>query len=279
MNFGIGTLDCDPETLMTAVRRWQDLTTVEFETLDPEKTVAVLPVGAIEQHGPHLPVATDALVAAAVAEAAVRAAADLPVLLLPTMPVGKSNEHIDFPGTLTLPAETLIALWREIGESVARAGLRKMLFINAHGGQPQVMEIVARELRVRHEMLCVSSSWWHMGLPEGLVPPDEKRHGIHGGLVETSLILHLAPDLVHMDKAQDFKPVMAEIATTNDKLTYVGGVGIGWQAQDIHPAGVAGNAKAATAEIGNAVFDHVVAGYRKLLAEISAYPLSRIKRR
>jgi creatinine amidohydrolase len=270
----------DPETLMIATRRWQDLTTVDFESLDPEKTVAVLPVGAVEQHGPHLPVATDALVAQAVAEAAVAAADDrLPILLLPTMPVGKSNEHIDFPGTLTLPAETLIALWRELGESVARSGIRKMLFINAHGGQPQVMEIVARELRVRQEMLCVTSSWWHMGTPEGLIPPDEARHGIHGGMVETSLILHLAPDLVHMDKAENFTPVMAEIASDHEKLTYVGGVGIGWQAQDIHPAGVAGDATKATPEIGKAVFDHVIAGYARLLAEISEYPLSRIKRR
>ncbi|WP_436639283.1 creatininase family protein [Microbaculum sp. FT89] len=265
---------------MTAVRHWQDLTTVDFESLDPDRTVAVLPVGAIEQHGPHLPVATDALVAGAVAEAAVAAAdPDLPVLLLPLMPVGKSNEHIDFPGTLTLPAETLIAVWREIGESVARSGLRKVLFINSHGGQPQVMEIVARELRVRHEMFCVSSSWWQMGTPEDLVPPHEARHGIHGGLVETSLILHLAPDLVRMDKAEDFRPVMAEIAGDYEKLTYLGGVGIGWQAQDIHPAGVAGDASKATADIGKAIFDHVVAGYAKLLAEISAYPLSRIRKR
>lgn len=264
---------------MTRAHRWQDLTTVDFESLDPQTTVAVLPVGAIEQHGPHLPLATDALVADAVANAAVDAAADLPVLLLPTMPVGKSNEHIDFPGTLTLPAETLIGLWREIGESVARSGIRKLLMINAHGGQPQIMEIVARELRVRCDMLCVTSSWWHMGMPDGLVPDDEQRHGIHGGLVETSLVLHLAPDLVRMDKAEDFTPVMAEIAADNEKLTYVGGVGIGWQAQDIHPAGVAGNAAAATPELGRAVFDHVVEGYVKLLGEVSAYPLSRIKRR
>ncbi|MEJ8573923.1 creatininase family protein [Microbaculum marinum] len=268
---------------MTLAHRWQDLTTVEFETLDPDTTVAVLPVGAIEQHGPHLPLATDALVAERVAAAAVETATagdpDLPVLLLPTMPVGKSNEHIDFPGTLTLTAESLIALWREIGESVARSGIRKLLMVNAHGGQPQVMEIVARELRVRCEMLCVSSSWWHMGLPEGLVPAEEQRHGIHGGMVETSLVLHLAPDLVRMEHAADFRPVMAEIAADNEKLTYVGGVGIGWQAQDIHPAGVAGNAAAATAELGKAIFDHVVSGYVRLLAEISAYPLSRIQRR
>lgn len=264
---------------MTRARRWQDLTTVDFDDLDPASTVAVLPVGAIEQHGPHLPVETDALIAGRIAEAAVEAVPELPVLLLPLMPVGKSNEHIDYPGTLTLPVETLIALWREIGESVARSGIRKLLFINSHGGQPQVMEIVARELRVRRQMLCVTSNWWHMGLPDGLIPAEEERHGIHGGLVETSLVLHLRPDLVRMDRAEDFQPVMAEIEGDTEKLTYVGGVGIGWQAQDIHPAGVAGNAAAATPEIGARIFDHVVAGYAKLLGEITAYPLSRIKSR
>lgn len=264
---------------MTGPRRWQDLTTVDFETLDPECTVAVLPVGAIEQHGPHLPLATDALIAERIAAAAVERAGDLPILLLPTMPVGKSNEHIDYPGTLTLPAETLIGLWRDLGRSVSRSGVRKLLFINSHGGQPQVMEIVGRELRIGEEMLCVTSSWWHMGLPDGLIPEGERRHGIHGGTVETSLMLHLAPDLVRMDRAQDFTPVMAEIAGQTERLTYVGGVGIGWQAQDIHPAGVAGNARAATAQIGATIFEHVVAGYVTLLREVSAYPLSRLKRR
>jgi creatinine amidohydrolase len=232
-----------PETLMSAARRWQDLTTSDFESLDPERTVAVMALGAIEQHGPHLPLVTDALIAGAVAERAV-AAARVPTVLLPASAVGKSDEHIDFPGTLTLSAETLIAAWREIGESVARSGLRKLLFINAHGGQPQVMEIVARELRIRQRMMCVTSGWWHMGLPEGLIPEDERRHGIHGGMVETSLMLHLAPDLVRMDRAENFRPVMAEMEASNRRLTHVGGVGIGWQAQDIHPAGVAGNAAA-----------------------------------
>lgn len=262
------------------IRRWQDLTTVDFEGLDRERTVAVLPLGAIEQHGPHLPLSTDAVIAE---EMAIRALEqvpdDVPALLMPTLDIGKSNEHLAYPGTLTLSAKTLMDQWLEVAEGVHRAGLAKIMFVNAHGGQPQVMEIVARELRVRRQMLCVTSNWWHMGLPDGLIPAEEERHGIHGGLVETSLVLHLRPDLVRMDRAEDFQPVMAEIEGDTEKLTYVGGVGIGWQAQDIHPAGVAGNAAAATPEIGARIFDHVVAGYAKLLGEITAYPLSRIKSR
>ena len=162
---------------------------------------------------------------------------------------------------------------------MSRAGLAKLLFINAHGGQPQVMEIVARELRVRHGMLAVSSSWWHMGLPEGLVAADEVRHGIHGGTVETAIMLHLRPDLVRMDKAENFVSVLPETEAANDRLRYVGGVGIGWQAQDLHPAGVAGDAGAATAELGERIVAHVTAGLAELVAEVSRHPLSSIKSR
>ncbi len=262
------------------IHRWQDLTTVDFERLDRDCTVAVLPLGAIEQHGPHLPLSTDAVIAEEMATRALeKLPDDMPALLMPTLAVGKSNEHLAYPGTLTLSAKTLMDQWFEVAEGVHRAGLAKILFVNAHGGQPQVMEIVARELRVRHGMLAVSSSWWQMGLPDGLVDPDEARHGIHGGTVETSIMLHLRPELVRMDKAENFVSVLPETEAANQRLRYVGGVGIGWQAQDIHPAGVAGDASAATAELGAQIVDHVAAGLATLVAEVSRHPLSSIKTR
>jgi len=138
---------------MARLRHWQDLTSRQFEDLDPARTVAVLPIGATEQHGPHLPVGVDAMIAQAIsAQAFAELPETVPALLLPTSRIGKSNEHIDFPGTLTFSAATLGAMWFEIGESVARAGLRKLVFVNSHGGQPQVMEIVARDLRVKLQM-------------------------------------------------------------------------------------------------------------------------------
>ncbi|MGP1395928.1 MAG: creatininase family protein [Inquilinaceae bacterium] len=262
------------------LRHWQDLTTVDFKGLDPERTVAVMPLGAIEQHGPHLPLSTDAVIAEEMARRALDLVpADVPALLLPTMAIGKSNEHLAYPGTLTLTAKTLIDVWFETAEGVKRAGLAKILFVNAHGGQPQVMEIVARELRVRHGLLAVSSSWWHMGLPDGLVDADEARHGIHGGTVETSIMLHLRPDLVRMDRAADFVSVLPETEAANERLRYVGGVGIGWQAQDLHPDGAAGDASAATADIGARVVAHVTQGLAELVAEVSRHPLSSVKNR
>ncbi len=265
---------------MTAYREWRDLTTKAFSELDPETSVAVLPVGAIEQHGPHLPVSTDAVIAEAVARRGLeRLDGSFTALLLPPQSIGKSNEHLAFPGTLTFSAEQLISLWTAIGEGVHRAGLRKIVFLNAHGGQPQVMEIVARELRVRYSMMAVSSSWWHMGFPEGLIPPDEQRHGIHGGLVETSMMLHLKPDLVKTELAADFRPVMADMEGEYRRLRHLGDVSIGWQAQDIHEDGVAGDAASASAEIGRQIFDHVAAAFAELVTEASRFPLERIRPR
>src|SRR5882757_9215295 len=167
-------------------RQWVEMTTEDFQESDMASAIAILPVAAIEQHGPHLPVEVDTAINRGVlARAMELLPADLPVTVLPAMPVGKSNEHAAFPGTLTLSAETLIRLWTEIGESVAAAGIRKLVIFNSHGGQPQIMDIVARDLRARRRMLVVAVNYWGLGLPNGLFPETELTHGLHGGSVET----------------------------------------------------------------------------------------------
>ena len=175
--------------------------------------------------------------------------------------------------------EPLTRLWLEIGESVMRAGIRKLVIFNSHGGQPQIMNIVQRELRVRHGMMVVGLSWPAMGLPEGMFDANERKNGIHAGDVETSMMLHLRPDLVHMDKAQNFRTTMEEIDGRFEKLTILGGVSIGWQVQDLNPNGAAGDATKATAEKGKAVVDHVAKNFAKLLAEVADYPLELIRQR
>lgn len=266
---------------MTAdVRAWRNLAWPDFEDLDPDHTVALVPVGAIEQHGPHLPVAVDALIAEEIARrAAARVQGKATILILPTQQIGKSTEHIAYPGTLTLCSETLTRLWTEIGESVARAGLRKIVFLNSHGGQPQVAEIVARALRVRCGMMAVAANWWSVGYPTELVDAHERRHGIHAGQVETAMMLHLAPDLVRMDRAKNFIPAMVEIESIFERLRMVGPMQIGWMAQDVHPEGAAGDATAATAELGAAIVDAVTWRLAELFAEVAAYPLSMIRSR
>ncbi len=256
-------------------RFWADYTAREFARLDHENLVAVLPVGAIEQHGPHLPLSVDqAILDGIIAATLDHIPDDCPALFLPTLPVGKSNEHARFHGTLTFSSQTLIAMWTEIGDSVAAAGVRKLVLLNSHGGQMAVMDIVARDLRVKHDMLTVAANWFAMGLPDGLLTEDEARHGIHAGDMETSVMLALRPDLVQMEHARDFRPLNARMARENRHLGLGPAGKIGWQAQDMHPAGACGNAAAASAEKGRAFIDHAAQQIANLLREVAATPLS-----
>lgn len=266
---------------LTTVKFWQDLTTRDFAAVDPEKTVALIPLGAIEQHGPHLPVSTDATIAEQMCwRAAAMADPALDLLVMPTQSVGKSTEHLQFPGTLTHTAETLLHSWMEIGDSVARAGIKKLVFFNGHGGQPQIMEICCRELRIKHDMLCVGTSGWSFGPPpDSTVPEDERRFGIHAGTVETSIMLYLTPNLVHMEHAQDFSGLLATVEQDFDKLRIIGSTYVGWQAQDLHPLGCSGDASKAEAEIGEIYVRHITHGLAQLLEEVAAYPLSHIRNR
>lgn len=264
---------------MTALprRRWQDMTSADFSALDPERTVAILPIGAIEQHGPHLPVYVDACINAELLDRALeRAPADLPITALPLQAVGKSNEHLAFPGTLTLSAETLTRVCMELGESVRRAAIRKLILLNSHGGQPQIMDIVARELRVQQKMFVVNVAWQALRAPSGLFSAAELQHGIHGGEVETSLMLHLRPDLVNMELAGNFVSLSETMVDDYRWLTPEGRIGFGWQTQDLNAQGACGNASAATAEKGRAVAESAVANMIELLTEVVRYPLDRI---
>jgi len=258
-------------------RHWQEMTSADFPALDADRTVAILPIGAIEQHGPHLPVVVDACINAMLLERVLAAAPpELGITALPLQAVGKSNEHRAFPGTLTLTAETLMRVCIELGESVLRAGVRKLVLLNSHGGQPQIMDIVARELRVEHGMFVVNAAWQAVTGAGDLFAVDELRYGIHGGEVETSLMLHLRPDLVDMSQAGNFVGLMHTMGDDYRWLTPEGRIGFGWQSQDLHPSGASGNASAATADKGRILAERAVANMIELLAEVARYPLDNI---
>jgi creatinine amidohydrolase len=265
-------------------RFWADLTTRDFAQLQAAglagQSVAVLPVAAIEQHGPHLPLSVDATLLQGVIEAALPLLpADLPVLFLPPQNLGLSPEHSGFPGTLTLSPATVIALWTEIGACVARAGVKKLLLLNGHGGQVSVMDIVARELRTRCGLLVYSASWFSLPLPEavaGQFSAQEHRFGIHAGEIETSMMLHLAPTTVHMEQARDFRSTSQERAQHYAILGNGRSAKLGWAAQDYHPAGAVGNAAAATADKGRAVVQGAAQSLVQLLQELHQLPLSTL---
>lgn len=257
---------------------WHELRSADFAQADPDRWVALLPVGAIEQHGPHLPLMVDACINQGIVTRMLELKpAALPVTVLPMTWVGRSEEHVDFPGTLTHTAETLRRMWYEIGASVARAGVRKLVILNSHGGQIQVMQIVARQLRIDHAMFVAGLQWGQLGLPDGVIDPAERQHGIHAGELETAMMLALRPDLVRMAEADDFVPLSRREAGHFPILMGLGAAGFGWQAQDLHASGAAGNAAAADAERGRQVIDHVAARLVDLLDEVARYPLANLQ--
>jgi creatinine amidohydrolase len=262
---------------MPPLRLWQDLTWPEIDALDRARAVVILPVAAIEQHGPHLPLSVDADINAGLLAAV---ASDAPAVVLPPQVVGYSLEHTDFPGTLSHDPETLRRQWVEIGHSVNRAGFRKLLILNSHGGQPQVAGIVARELRAAADMMVVTSASFALGLPDGLFPPSELRHGIHGGAVETSLMLHLKPEAVRRDKIADFPSAAATVERDYELLRLESeAVQTAWMTQDLNPFGACGDARLATADAGNAILTHMAGKLAMLIMEMSAYPLANLKGR
>jgi creatinine amidohydrolase len=255
-------------------RFWMTLSTEEFRRRDMRRSIAILPTAAIEQHGPHLPVGVDTLINEGyLARMMPLVPEDLDVLVLPTQAIGKSNEHIAFPGTLTLSAETTIRAWTEIGDSVHRAGVRKLIFLNSHGGNVPVIDIVARDLRVRNGMVAVNCAWHRLGVPGGLFSDTDLRHGIHAGDMETSLVLALRADLVRMDKAAIFAPRGAAMEQRFKHLRATQPIGFGWMTEDLHPSGAIGEAALATAEKGEACLAHGAAAFVDLLRDVDAFEL------
>ncbi|PWT90925.1 MAG: creatininase [Proteobacteria bacterium] len=262
---------------MTSKRFWAELRSSEFAARDPATTVVILLVAATEQHGPHLPVMTDTAIAQGMlATVLARLPDDLDVLVLPIQSIGKSNEHLRSPGTLTFAAEHLIRTWVEIGEGVHRAGLRKLVIVNSHGGNNEVVGIVARELRVRLGMLVATTQWRRLGLPPGIYAPFDTTHGIHAGDIETSLMLHFRPELVDMSQARLFPSKAAAMERDYTHLRPAGQHGFGWIAQDINPDGAVGDASLATAEKGRRTAEHQADAFIALLRDVVRFPLSEL---
>ena len=259
-------------------RYWSDLTTIDFAALaaapDRSLALALLPLAATEQHGPHLPTGVDTtLVDAVVGAALPRLAQELPLLVLPTQAVGFSPEHGAFPGTLTLDPSTVIRVWTELGACVARAGLTKLLLFNAHGGQVGLMDVVARELRRRHGLMVFSASWFSLPLdPQALDQFDaaEHRFGIHGGDIETSMMLAARPGFVDMAQARDFASAAQQRGAQYPVLGNGRSAKLGWQMQDYNPAGAVGNAARASADKGQALIASAAQQLALLLQEISS---------
>lgn len=264
----------------TASRFWSDLTTADFASLDTARAIAVLPVAATEQHGPHLPLSVDTDIVNGVVQAALpHIPSPLPVLFLPTQALGFSPEHTRFPGTLTLKADTLMRIWTELGECVAASGVKKLVLFNGHGGQVGALDLVARDLRARLGLLVYSLSWFNLPLLDeqgqdlaNLFSSEEHRFGIHAGEIETSLMLALTPGRVRMAQAEYFRSSSQERAPDFPILGNGKTAKLGWQMQDYNANGAVGNARAATAEKGRAVVEAAGRSLARMLSEIDQLP-------
>ena len=253
-------------------RDWTDIHWPDFSGAGPERWIAVLPLAATEQHGPHLPVGTDVMIAQAYLARVRELLSDAaPVTFLPLQPVGISTEHIDYPGTLTLPTEVALKTWLALGESVARAGLRKLIMVTSHGGNSAAMSLVAQDLRAQHGLLVVTTGWSRLSAPEELFTAQEVSHGIHGGAAETSIMLARYQQHVRVEAIADFRPAGIAMAKDYRWLSTQRPAPFAWQAQDLHPSGAAGDATQASAEKGERLIEQSARAFCELLADVDKF--------
>ncbi len=261
-------------------RDWTDIHWPDVAGGSAARWIAVLPLAATEQHGPHLPLGTDVMIAEAYLARVRELLPDTaPAIFLPVQPLGISTEHIDYQGTLTLPTETALQSWMALGESVVRAGVKKLVMVTSHGGNSAAMSLVAQDLRAKHGMLAVTTSWSRFGAPDGLFSEQELRHGIHGGAVETSIMLARYPQAVRKDKIADFHPSSIAMEEDYRWLSAHRPAPFAWQAQDLHPSGAVGDATQASAEKGHRLLDHGAAAFCELLADVDKFDLARLSNR
>lgn len=265
-------------TVHVALPWWHDLTPQRIARLAADDGVAILPLAAVEQHGEHLPLSTDLDIALGLLQAAVPRLPDgMPVCVLPPLAVGLSLEHAAFAGTLSLSPETALATLVELGDSVARAGLRRLVLFNSHGGNKALVDLAALKLRAAHRMLVVRANYFRFAPPPDALPAAELRHGLHGGALETAMMLHLAPHKVRTAALRDFPSLGADMAAAGRTLGTEGEAGFGWMAQDLNPDGVTGNASLADAALGARLVAHFATVLARVIEDARAFELAALR--
>lgn len=262
---------------MSAVHYWQDQTPQSLAALAAAGAVAVWPLAAIEQHGEHLPLSTDLDIAQGLcASALAQLRPGVTVCLLPPLAVGMSLEHTHFAGTLSLSPQTLLATLTEIGEHVARAGFRRLVMLNSHGGNRAVVDLAALALRASQGMLVVRANYFMMTPPPEALPEAELRHGLHGGALETAIMLAIAPQSVRTEHLPQARSLGEDLAARGNVLGPEAEAGFAWMAQDLHPGGSTGDARLASAELGARLLKHYGGKLARVIEESGDFDLSRL---
>jgi len=258
-------------------RDWTAIRWGEIAQPDAARWIAVLPLAATEQHGPHLPLETDVMIGEAyLARVHELLPAALRVTFLPVEKIGISTEHTDYPGTQTLSSEAALKRWMTLGEEVARRGVKKLVMVTSHGGNAAAMMLIAQDLRAQYGMLAVITSWSRFGVPDGLFSADELRHGIHGGAMETSIMLARFPQHVKRDAIADFPSSAAAMEKEFRWLSTQRPAPFAWQAQDLNASGAVGDARQATAEKGGQLLDHGARAFCDLLCDVDNFAVKRL---
>lgn len=261
-----------------SIRYWQSLTTRDVAAVVGRDPVVILPLAAIEQHGPHLPLSTDLEIGLGLLAAAFRALPpDFPAWVLPPQPTGASLEHAHLAGTVSLDPDVLAAVIVAHGESLARCGVRRLVLSNSHGGNRHAIETAGLRLREAFGLLVVKTTHTRFPPPDTVsLPEAEWRHGLHGGAVETAMMLHLRPDLVRLDAVADAPSLGALLETRARRLRPEGPAAFSWLADDLHPSGVTGNATLADAVMGRRLVDHYGAALADVIRDAGEFPLDRL---
>ncbi|MEW7008025.1 creatininase family protein [Lentilitoribacter sp. EG35] len=259
--------------LINLIKTWHD---IQMKTTDHE-TIVIIPFGAYEQHGAHLPSDTDAIIATELARRLGDVVDKLKIKLLPTEQIGYSIEHLDFGKTKSFSYQKAIERWLGIIKQQYDLGHRKILLLNAHGGNSPLLTIVATEARVKWNMLVVVTHWTRFGLPDELADKMDKSIDIHAGDIETSIMLSINSDLVNMKYTENF-PSKQSVYIDNYKfLRAYGPHAFGWKMSDLNDQGVVGNASSATAEKGNLILEHTISGLKDLVTDISQFDLAQFR--
>lgn len=257
---------------MNQIADWKNLTGPELARWSRQDPVVLLPIAALEQHGPHLPLATDIIIGTGIVQQArAMLAAGTRLLTMPCLPLGSSLEHSHFPGTVSLSAEQMMSQIRAVGAAIARAGMRRLVVFNSHGGNKAALDSAALQLRAEHGLLVVKANYFRFTPPKNRIAAEELVHGLHGGALETAMMLHLKPEQVRRDALADFDSLGAVRARAGLDLGPEGEAAFAWLAEDLHPQGVAGNAVAADADTGRHLVEHFATRLVRIIEETATF--------
>jgi len=263
---------------MDSIPQWQAMTTADVRRAAERDPVVILPLAAIEQHGPHLPLSTDLDIGMGLLASAFRHLPDdFPAWVLPAQAVGSSREHVRFPGTVSLDPDLLSGVIYQYGVALSRCGIRRLLISNSHGGNRGALDASGLRLREERGLLVVKVNYFDLPRPTTLDLPDsEWRHGLHGGAVETAMMLYLRPDLVRMGEVRDAQALGEELEGTMRRLSPEGAASFSWLADDLNRSGVVGNAERADAAKGECLVAHYGEALADVIRDVRAFPLDRL---